>query len=90
MEEDTSPIICQAVGNDSPRGLTGRNTKQKTSDGIELDNAYEDRVKRRLREENNGLTNFCGDARLCSSNGLKAAGDNMLCKECVMNNRTEE
>ena len=58
MEEDTSPIICQAVGNDSPRGLTGHNTKQKTSDGIELDNAYEDRVKKRLREENNGLTNF--------------------------------
>ena len=53
MEEDTSPIICQAVGNDSPRGLTGRNTKQKTSDGIELENTYENRVKKRLREENN-------------------------------------
>ena len=46
MEEDTSPIICQAVENDSPRGLTGRNTKQKTSDGIELENTYENRVKK--------------------------------------------
>lgn len=90
MAENLSPILCQAIGDDNPRGLTGCNTKCKTSDRVELENTYEDHVKKRLRKDNNGLTHFCADARLCSSDGLKAAGNIMLCKECVLDDSSKE
>ena len=90
MAEDTSPVLCQAIGEEKPRGLTGRNTKRKTSDGEVLENTYEDCIKKRLRRDNPRLTHFGADARLCSSDKLIAAGNLLPCKDCVIDNRAKE
>ena len=47
-------------------------------------------LKKRLRRDNPRLTHFGADARLCSSDRLKAACEKVLCKECVLDNRAEE
>ena len=43
-----------------------------------------------MKQENDGLTHFGADARLCSSDKLIAVGNILLCKECTVNNRAKE
>ena len=90
MAEDTSPILCQAIGDDNLRGLTGCNTKCKTSNGKVLENTYEDSIKKKLQKDDPQLTHFGADARLCSSNRLQAGCEKVLCKDCVLDNRAKE
>ena len=87
IREQTEKVLGEEM---SSRGFTGRNTKRMKSNGVELDNTYEDCVKKRLKQENDGLTHFGADTRLCSSDKLIAAGNLLLCKDCAIDNRAKE
>ena len=88
-----APVLSKPLSDpgDIARGLTGRNTKRTVSLCVEIDTEYNDYEEATLEKlKDAGRLKRLSDSRLCSAASLRETADELLCKDCVIDNRKKD